>query len=105
MSINFGPLRLITFVICVMAFWALDGFVNTVPDADGHPVSLGGAWVRPLLMFFLGAVMVSFVDHYIGNVERQNLRWLYLLVGVGLMVGSYYMIKAAKAAAAVVHTA
>jgi hypothetical protein len=102
MSFNFGPVRLIIFVVCVLVFWFFSGFENTVPGEEGTRVALGGAWIRPLIMYFVGAVGVSFIDHYIGTLERQNLRLVYLIGGTVLMVGAIVMLRSAKAALAIV---
>ena len=101
MSFNFGPVRLIIFIVCVLVFWFFKGFENSVPDEEGARIELGGAWVRPMIMYFVGAVGVSFIDHYIGTLERQNLRLVYLIGGTVLMVGAIVMLRSAKAALAV----
>ena len=97
MSFNFGPVRLIIFIVCVLAFWFFQGFENSVVDQEGVRQALGGGWVRPMIMFFVGAVAVSFIDHYIGTLERQNLRLVYLIGGTLLMIGAIVMLRSAKA--------
>lgn len=100
MSFNFGPIRLIIFIVCVLVFWSFKGFEGTVVDAEGTRHALGGGWVRPMIMFFVGAVGASFIDHYIGTLERQNLRLVYIIGGTILMVGAIVMMRSAKAAIA-----
>lgn len=96
LSFNFGPIRILIFVACVLAFWFLDGFESTVTREDGTRILLGAAWIRCLAMFFVGAVAVSLVDHYIGTMEPQNLRLVYIFIGVVLMVGAYLLLSSAK---------
>ena len=98
MSFNFGPVRLIIFIVCVLVFWYFKGFESTVVDHEGSRIALGGAWIRPMIMYFVGAVGVSFIDHYIGTLERQNLRLVYLIGGTVLMVGAIVMLRSAKTA-------
>jgi hypothetical protein len=102
MSFNFGPVRLVIFIVCVLVFWALKGFENTVPGEDGAMVEVGNQWVWSLIMFFGGAIAVSFIDHYIGTLERQNIRLVYLILGAILMVSGVMLLNKAKAALAVV---
>lgn len=102
MSLNFGPVRLIIFVLCILVFWFFKGFENTVPGEEGARVDLGSEWVWPLIMYFVGAVAVSFIDHYIGTLERQNLRLVYLIGGTILMVSAIVMLRSAKTALAIV---
>lgn len=100
MSFNFGPVRLIIFVVCVLAFWAFKGFENTVPGEEGTMVEVGNQWVWSLIMFGVGAIAVSFIDHYIGTLERQNIRLVYLIGGTILMVSAIVVLNKAKAAVA-----
>ncbi|WP_147263638.1 hypothetical protein [Roseimicrobium gellanilyticum] len=95
-------MRLIIFIVCVLTFWAFKGFENTVPGEEDTVIELGSEWVWPLIMFFVGAIAVSFIDHYIGTLERQNIRLVYLIGGAILMVGAIVLLNKAKAAHALV---
>ncbi|MEZ0275359.1 MAG: hypothetical protein ACAH88_10680 [Roseimicrobium sp.] len=102
MSFNFGPVRLIIFIVCVLVFWFFKGFENTVPGEEDTRIALGAQWVWPFVAYFVGAIAVSFIDHYIGTLERQNIRLVYLIGGTILMVGAIVMLNKAKDALAIV---
>jgi hypothetical protein len=102
MSFNFGPVRLIIFVVCVLVFWFFKGFENTVPGEEDTRIALGAEWVWPLVMYFVGAVAVSFIDHFIGTLERQNIRLVYLIGGAVLTVGAIVMLNKANVALVIV---
>lgn len=89
MSLNFAPLRLITLIVCVMAYYLGGAF--TLP-ADGE-------WIRTSLVFGLGAIAVSLIDHRIGLMEPVNIRWIYMLLGLVLMGVSLWWIQGMKTAA------
>ncbi|WP_379711638.1 hypothetical protein [Haloferula chungangensis] len=40
------------------------------------------------MLFTLSAISATVVDHWIGNLDRSNLRWFYIVVGVAGMAGS-----------------
>lgn len=84
MELTFTPLRTFILVALLAAFWFAGGF-DLVPHAERY---IGRAWVYSILMFLIGAIMVSIVDHWVGNLDRSNLRWLYVAMGVLAMGGS-----------------
>lgn len=89
MSLNFSPLRLIILIVCAMVYYFCGGF--SFPEADA-------AWIRTTLVFGVGAILVSIIDHRIGLMEPVNIRWVYMIVGAALMALSIWWIQGMKAA-------
>lgn len=77
----FTPLRILALIVLAVGFWALGGFEQ--PDAR----VVQRAWTYTIVMFLGGAVLATVVDHWVGNLDRSNLRWLYICFGVLLMGG------------------
>jgi len=83
MDFTFTPLRTLILIILLAAFWFLGGF-EYMTGAGRH---IGKAWFYSIGMFVIGAIMVSIVDHWVGNLDRSNLRWLYIVMGLLAMGG------------------
>lgn len=83
MEISLTLRRVLAFVLLLTAFWLLDGFNS--PDA--LPRHSMRAWVMSVALFSLGAFCATLVDHWVGNIDRSNLRWLYVVLGVICMGG------------------
>lgn len=88
MSLNFAPIRLIILVVCVLVFYYAGGF----------SLPANAEWIRTSIVFLLGMVAVSVIDHRIGLMEPVNIRWIYLILGVALMSVSLWWIQQMKAA-------
>ena len=84
MELTFTPLRVIVFVILLAAFALLGGFA--IPE--GLPSRGVRSWGLSILLFVAGAVSATMVDHWIGNLERSNLRWFYVVIGLAGMAGA-----------------
>jgi len=63
--------------VIVGVFAACKGFVPP------HPMHRN--WGYVLLTFLGGAVGATVIDHWVGNLDRSNLRWAYVVLGVLLM--------------------
>jgi len=102
MELNFSLSRLALLIACVAAFWMLGGFDLPGVAETGHdiPQRVTRAWFYCILMFIGGAVSVSVVDHHVGNLDRSNLRFLYVILGVLLMSGSYLWLRVLREAVA-----
>lgn len=85
MEFTFTPVRAGILVVLLGAFWLLGGF--EFPDGGGS--QLRKAWTYSMLMFVLGSISATVVDHWVGNLDRTNLRWLYVLLGVLCIGGSF----------------
>jgi hypothetical protein len=85
MEFTFTPIRAGILVVLLAAFWLLGGFEFPTGDFS----YLQRAWFYSVLMFVLGSVCATIVDHWIGNLDRSNLRWLYVLLGVLCIGGSF----------------
>jgi peptidoglycan/LPS O-acetylase OafA/YrhL len=83
MEFTFTPLRAGILLVLLAGFWVLGGF--DFPDEGSRRITR--AWLYTVLMFGLGAVSATVVDHWIGNLDRSNLRWLYIVLGVLCMGG------------------
>jgi hypothetical protein len=51
-----------------------------------------------MLMFISGATCASVVDHYVGTLDRSNIRLLYIIVGVVLMTAASLWIRGMRSA-------
>ena len=89
MSLNFSPIRLVILVVCVLVFY-YGGAFSLPANAE---------WIRTALVFGLGMIAVSVIDHRIGLMEPVNIRWIYIILGVVLMSVSLWWIQQMKAAA------
>jgi hypothetical protein len=85
MEFTFTPVRTGILAILLVAFWLLGGF--EFPGAGF--AYLRRAWLYSVLLFGLGSVCATIVDHWVGNLDRSNLRWLYVVMGVLCMGGAF----------------
>lgn len=53
------------------------------------PQRLTKAWLACVLLIPAGAGRATVVDHFVGTLDRSNLRWLYVLLGLGLRISSF----------------
>ena len=83
MEFTFTPLRLAVLLALLVGFYFLDGFDPI--SALGRQVAR--AWIYSVALFVIGAIMTTIVDHWVGNLDRSNLRWLYVFMGVLAMGG------------------
>jgi drug/metabolite transporter (DMT)-like permease len=68
----------------------MGGFsIPEVHDEFRDPQRVTRAWLYCVMMFLAGAGCVSIVDHFVGTIDRSNIRLLYIIIGVALMIGSY----------------
>jgi len=99
MELNFSVFRVLILVTLIVAFALLGGF--TPPDVGGDsmfsPARIAKAWRYCVLLFLAGAVCVSIVDHFVGTLDRTNLRLLYIIVGIVLMGGSFIYLQNMRA--------
>jgi len=84
MELNFNPIRVAILVFLIVGFALYGGF--TIPD--GMPARLMRTWAISVLLFAASAISATVVDHWIGNLDRSNLRWFYIVIGVAGMAGS-----------------
>lgn len=94
MEWNFTTSRFIIFASLVGLFVWLGGFsMPEIPEGTFTDTRrLTRAWFQCALLFCAGAVFATFIDHYVGNIDRTNLRVLYTLLGVGMMlVGAFWL--------------
>jgi len=83
MEINVTPIRGVILAVLLVGFFFFGGF--DMPDGvSGRRFTK--AWSFCIIMFVVGATKVSIVDHWAGTVERTNLRFFYIILGVILMV-------------------
>ena len=87
---NFSRSRLLILLLLLLSFAFLGGFTPpAIPeDLMLNPARVRKAWIYCVMMFVAGACSVSIVDHFVGNIDRSNIRFLYVILGVILMVGS-----------------
>ncbi|BCX47841.1 hypothetical protein HAHE_17490 [Haloferula helveola] len=78
MELKFTPLRVAMFVVFMVGFGLAGGYVFP-PDL---PYRSTRALALAILLFTLSAVSATVVDHWVGNLDRSNLRWFYIIAGV-----------------------
>lgn len=81
MELSFTRWRVAILVVLLIGFWASGGFSMDAPA----PSSGMRAWILSMAAFVLGAVSATVVDHWIGNLDRANLRWAYVVLGTAAM--------------------
>lgn len=95
MEFNLSHLRLGLLALLIAVFWLFGGFSIPPPDAsnllDHH--RFAKAWRYCVIVYLIGAGSVSIVDHYVGNLDRMNIRLLYIILGTILMIGSSLWLK------------
>ena len=98
MELNLSLTRLSLFAGCIAIFWWLGGFALPATDAHGfhdtHRVAK--AWQYCVVLFLTGAVNVSVIDHWVGTMDRSNIRLLYILLGAGMMIGSCFWLDSLR---------
>lgn len=88
MELKFTPIRVTILVLLIIAYAVHGGFA-VPPEAPRHLMRM---WVTTLLLFLGSAVSATVVDHWIGLMDRSNLRWFYIVLGVCGMVGALVML-------------
>lgn len=100
MEFHFSIPRLLLWVAFLAFFAWLGGFTPpSLPEdslLDSHRVAK--AWRYCVLLYLVGSVSASLIDHYVGNLDRSNLRLLYVLLGVALMAGSCLWLRGLRQA-------
>lgn len=97
MEFTFTPLRVAVFVIALVVFWLVGGF--TFPAF--HSMGLKKAWLTMNALYVLGAISMTVVDHWVGNLDRSNLRFLYIIMGVIACSGGLMYLHILKERAAI----
>ena len=99
MEFNLSPARLALFVVLLGGFAAMGGFSGPELPEQFRAVRSHQVWTYCVTMFVAGATCVSLVDHSMGTLDRTNLRFLYILLGIGLMAGGGWWLHVVKTAA------
>jgi hypothetical protein len=82
---KFTPFRAISFILLLIVFGLLGGF--QLPPSSHH--YLVRPWLYSVALFGFGAVSTTLVDHWVGNLDRSNLRGLYIVLGALCMLGAF----------------
>ena len=87
MEMNFSFRRVLIFVglVGVFAWWGGFSPPSVVDDSSLSLRRVGRAWRYCVLLFLSGAVCVSVIDHYVGTMDRSNIRLAYIILGCLLM--------------------
>src|SRR6218665_1585148 len=86
MEFTFTWKRVLLFAGCMLVFGLLGGFSNPIPESEYFSTRrVTKAWFYCIALFTAGAGSVSLVDHVVGLMDRTNIRWLYVILGVLLM--------------------
>ena len=95
MEFAFTPFRILLLAAFLATFWLLDGFLPPQLSAGDYRLAeeMNDAWSHCVMVFLVGAVSATLVDHFVGTIDRTNIRLLYILLGVIMMVGSYVWLR------------
>ena len=98
MEFNFSFRRLLLFGVLVAVFAVMGGFNFVSIPEDGYFDSrrVTKAWFYCIALFLTGATGCSLIDHFVGTMERSNLRALYIIIGALLMLGAFVWLSSLK---------
>ena len=101
MQFNFSIPRLVLLLALLATFAMAGGFSPPLLAETSiyDPSRIDRAWLYCVIMFVAGAVGASVVDHFVGTVDRTNIRLVYFVVGASLMLGSYLWLRGLHAMA------
>lgn len=101
MEFHFSLPRLLLLAALLSGLVLFIGFSPPEVSADSglNPRQVTKAWTYCMLLYLTGAVSASVVDHFVGNLDRSNLRLLYILLGAALMLGSSLWLRGLRTAA------
>ncbi len=86
MDLNFSLFRTLQFLACLGLFWYVGGFDYPIdPDRVINDRPVGHSWMMAHLLFIGGAGAFALMDHFVGE-DRHNLRPIYLVLGLAMMV-------------------
>ena len=90
MEFNFSLRRLLVLTALIVLFWLLGGFSSPALDPGSHLDShrIRKAWFYCILLYLAGAGNATIVDHFVGTLDRSNLRLLYIILGALMMLSS-----------------
>ena len=92
MEFKFTRPRVLFLIVFLAIFYAIGGF--EMPEYAKQGNQSAKAWLGSVLLFCGGAVCTTIVDHFAGNIERTNLRAVYVIIGVILMIVATLWVKA-----------
>lgn len=100
MEFNFSLKRVLILLALLAIYALLRGFEPPTLGADSMLSSrrVTRAWLYCTVMFISGATCATVVDHFVGTLDRSNIRVLYVILGVLLMTGASLWVRAMRAA-------
>ena len=103
MEFNFSLSRLCLLAVLLIVFFLWGGFSAPVLDPQSmlSASRVTRVWFYCVVLYVIGAACVSVVDHFVGTLDRSNLRLLYVILGVIAMAGSCLYIHTLKSEGAV----
>lgn len=101
MDFVFSPKRLLILLVLLGVFAALGGFSNPALNAEFHSARMTKAWFYCMILYITGAGSATVVDHWVGLIDRSNIRWLYVILGVLLMGSSLVWMHVLRSSAEV----
>lgn len=98
MEFNFDVRRLILLGVLLGGFAMFDGFNAPKVSVDGphSQARVQKAWSYCVLLFVIGAVSTSLVEHTVGYMDPTNLRPAYVVLGVVLMIASIIWLRSLR---------
>ena len=101
MEVNFTKLRVMWMLGFLLVFFFLGGFQAPTLSDDSllSPSRVLKAWLLCIVFFLGGAFTTSFTDHYVGTLDRSNIRLVYVIFGVLSMAASLFYLLNLKIAA------
>ena len=100
MELTFTVRRVLLFLACLLVFALLGNFSNPADlNAEYYNPRITKSWFYCIALFVTGAGSVSVVDHVVGLMDRTNIRFLYILLGILLMGSAFVWMHVLKSAA------
>ena len=80
MEVNFSKLRVSLMLVFMLIFLVLGGYLPPVVSEESllSQRRVTKAWLLCVVLFNAGGFCVSFVDHYVGTIDRSNMRPAYI---------------------------
>ncbi len=101
MEFSFTPKRLLVMAALLGIFALLGGFSNPAYLAEEYSNRMTKAWIYVMILFVGGAASASLIDHWVGLIDRSNIRWAYVVLGVIMMASALVWLHVLRASAEV----
>jgi hypothetical protein len=98
MEFDFDLRRLLLLALLLGGFALLGGFQSPIVPAGGiHSAAhVNKAWSYCVVLFIIGAISATLVEHSVGFMDPTNLRPGYIVLGVLMMSAGVFWLRTLK---------